>query len=40
MSSYVLKGAIFPDGTVADLLVADGVIAEIGSNLRGDEIVD
>jgi len=40
MSSYVLKGAIFPDGTVADLLVADGVIAEIGSNLRGDEMVD
>lgn len=40
MSSYVLKGAIFPDGTVADLLVADGVIAEIGTNLRGDEMVD
>jgi dihydroorotase len=40
MSSYVLKGAIFPDGTVADLLVADGVIAELGSNLRGDEIID
>jgi len=40
MSSYVLKGAIFPDGKVADLLVADGVIAEIGSNLLGDESVD
>jgi dihydroorotase len=40
MSSYVLKGAIFPDGTVEDLLVAEGVIAEIGSNLHGDEIVD
>jgi dihydroorotase len=40
MSSYVLKGAIFPDGTVADLLVAEGVIVELGSNLRGDEIID
>ena len=40
MSSFVLKGAVFADESVADVLVADGRIAEIGNNLQGDEVID
>ena len=40
MSSFVLRGAVFADDSVADVLVSDGRIREIGSNLQGDEIID
>ena len=40
MSSFVLRGAVFPDGSVADVLVSDGRIREIGSNLQSDEVID
>jgi dihydroorotase len=40
MSSFVLRGAVFADDSVADVLVADGRIAEIGNNLQGDEVLD
>jgi dihydroorotase len=40
MSSFVLRGAVFPDDSVADVLVSDGRIGEIGSNLQGDEVID
>ncbi len=40
MSSFVLRGAVFADESVADVLVADGRIAEIGNNLQGDEVID
>ena len=40
MSSFVLRGAVFADDSVADVLVADGCIAEIGTNLQGDEVID
>ena len=40
MSSFVLRGAFFPDGSVADVLVSDGRIREIGSNLQSDEVID
>jgi dihydroorotase len=40
MSSFVLRGAVFADDSVADVLVADGRIVEIGNNLQGDEVID
>lgn len=40
MSSFVLRGAVFPDDSVADVLVSDGRIVEIGSNLQGTELID
>ena len=40
MSSFVLRGAFFADDSVADVLVADGRIVEIGNNLQGDEVID
>lgn len=40
MSSFVLRGAVFPDDSVADVLVSDGRIREIASNLQGDEVID
>jgi dihydroorotase len=40
MSSFVLRGAFFPDGSVADVLISDGRIREIGSNLQSDEVID
>ena len=40
MSSFVLRGAVFPDDSVADVLVSDGRICDIGSNLQGDEVID
>lgn len=40
MSSFVLRGALFPNDAVADVLVSDGRIVEIGSNLQGDEVID
>jgi dihydroorotase len=40
MSSFVLRGAVFPDDSVADVLVSDGRIREIGSNLQGDEVIE
>lgn len=40
MSSFVLRGAVFADESVADVLVADGRIAEIGNNLQGDAVID
>lgn len=40
MSSFVLRGAVFVDDSVADVLVADGRIVEIGNNLQGDEVID
>jgi dihydroorotase len=40
MSSFVLRGAVFADDSVADVLVADGRIVEIGKNLQGDEVID
>ncbi len=40
MSSFVLRDAVFPDDSVADVLVSDGRIREIGSNLQGDEVID
>ena len=40
MSSFVLRGAVFADDSVADVLVADGRIVEIGTNLQGDEVID
>lgn len=40
MSSFVLRGAVFPDDSVADVLVADGRIREIGDKLQGDEVID
>ena len=40
MSSFLLRGAVFPDDSVADVLVSEGRIKEIGSNLRADEVID
>jgi dihydroorotase len=40
MSSFVLKGAVFPDDSVADVLISDSRIRKIGGNLQGDEIID
>lgn len=45
MSSFVLQGAVFPDDSVADVLVVDGAIREIGHNLVAggviaDEVID
>lgn len=40
MSNFVLRGAVFPDDSVADVLVSHGRIREIGSNLQGDEVID
>jgi len=40
MSSFVLKGAVFPDDSVADVLISDGRIHEIGGDLQGDEVID
>ncbi len=40
MSSFVLKGAVFPDDSVADVLISDGRIREIGGDLQGDEVID
>ena len=40
MSSFVLRGAVFADDSVADVLVAAGRIVEIGNNLQGDEVID
>ena len=40
MSSFVLRGAFFPDGSVSDVLISDGRIREIGSNLQSDEVID
>ena len=40
MSSFVLRGAVFADDSVADVLVAAGRIVEIGTNLQGDEVID
>lgn len=40
MSSFVLRGAVFTDDSVADVLVSDGRIREIGSNLQSDEVID
>lgn len=40
MSSFVLKSAILPDGKVADLLITDGVIADIADELSADKVID
>jgi dihydroorotase len=40
MSSFLLRGAVFPDDSVADVVVSEGRIKEIGSNLRADELID
>ena len=40
MSSFVLRGAVFADDSVADVLVAAGRIIEIGNNLQSDEVID
>ena len=40
MSSFVLRGAVFPDDSVADVLISDGRIREIGGDLQGDEVID
>ena len=38
--TIVIKGAALLGERVADVLVEDGVIAEVGASLRGDEVVD
>ncbi len=40
MSNFVLKAAVFPDNSVADVLIEDSRISEIGQNLQGDEVID
>ena len=40
MSSFVLKSALLPDGSVTDVLVSNGKIAEIGQGLSADEVID
>jgi dihydroorotase len=44
MSTYLLRGATLPDGTTADLLLADGLVADVTAAGRADatgaEVVD
>jgi dihydroorotase len=40
MTAYVIRGAAPLGGAPTDILVRDGVIAELGTALAGDEIVD
>jgi len=40
MTSYVLKSVSIVGGEPTDLLIADGVVAQIGQNLSGEQIVD
>ena len=41
MSSWVIKGiTLYGEGQPVDVLLADGVIAEIGPGLAGDQVVD
>ncbi|GAA4230849.1 dihydroorotase [Streptosporangium album] len=40
MTSIVIKGARILGGEPADILIRDGVVAEIGQGLSGDETVD
>ena len=40
MTSYVIKGGSLLGEETADLLIKDGVIAEIGASLSGDVVVD
>lgn len=40
MSNFVLRAAVFPDNSVADVLIEDSRISEIGQNLQGDEVID
>ncbi len=40
MSSFVLRAAVFPDNSVADVLIEDSRISEIGQNLQVDEVID
>jgi dihydroorotase len=40
MSSFVLKSAELPDGSIRDLLITNGTIAEIGLDLSADDVVD
>jgi dihydroorotase len=39
-TSYLIKGVSVLGGEPADLLVRDGVVAEVGRGLRGDQTVD
>lgn len=40
MTSYVIKDVSILDGKPTDILIRDGVIAEVGSALKGDEVID
>ena len=40
MTSFVLKNATLPDGSVSDIRVEDGIISEISTGLVADEIID
>ena len=40
MSSFVLKSVSIVGGAVTDVLIADGVVAQIGENLSGDTVID
>ncbi|BDZ46971.1 hypothetical protein GCM10025866_28800 [Naasia aerilata] len=33
MTAYLLAGATLPDGSTADLLLEDGILAEVGTGL-------
>jgi len=40
VTSYVIKDVSILDGKPTDILIRDGVIAEVGSGLKGDEVID
>jgi dihydroorotase len=40
VTSYVIKDVCILDGKPTDILIRDGVIAEIGAGLKGDEVID
>jgi dihydroorotase len=40
MTSYVIKDVAILGDQVADILIADGIIKEIGSDLSGDTVID
>jgi dihydroorotase len=40
MSAYVIRGARLATGEVTDLLLRDGIVAELGRGLSGGEVVD
>lgn len=37
-ADYLIKGASLPDGTKADISIANGLIASVGSGLKGDAV--